>query len=297
MHRRTFLATTAAAAAAGIINPRHIFGSTGSRLITAEHTDYRELVRETIKRLGGMSAFIKPGDTVVIKPNISWDRKPEYGATTNPLILTTLIDLAVEADARSVLVFDRPCNEARSSYINSGIGPAVEAMTDRRIRIMHVEDRHFVKTKIPRGVVLKEWPIHREALQADCYINLPIAKHHGLTGLTLGLKNNMGLLGGNRGLIHADIDRKLADLATIVPTKLTVIDATRIMTRHGPQGGSLDDVKVMNRLIATADPVAADAFAATLFDQKPESLQSTVNAYKMGLGEIDLDKMDIIRMS
>ncbi len=296
MHRRTFITATAATAAVGVLEPRTVFSTDKPKVVIAKNTDYRELVRETIARLGGMSKFVKSRDNVVLKPNISWDRSPELGANTNPTVVTTLIELILEADARSVLVFDRPCNDPRMSYLNSGIGPAVEDVNDRRVRLIHVEDRHYANTKIPKAKALKEWLIHRDALQADCIINVPIAKHHGLTQLTLGLKNNMGFLGGNRGRIHMSISQNLADLATILPTKLTVIDATRIMLRHGPQGGSLDDLKILHTLVASADPVATDAMATTLFDKPPDAIESTVKAHNMGLGEIDPEKMNIIRL-
>jgi uncharacterized protein (DUF362 family) len=297
MHRRHFITAGAVTAAAGVLEPRILFASEKPTVVMAENIDYRELVRETITQLGGMARFVKPRDNVVLKPNISWDRSPELGANTNPIVVTTLIELILEAEARSILVFDRPCNDPRMSYQNSGIGPAVEAISDRRVRIMHVEDRHYVNTKIPKGKVLKEWLIHREAVQADCIINVPVAKHHGLTQLTLGLKNNMGFLGGNRGRIHMSISQKLADLATILPTKLTVIDATRIMLRHGPQGGSPDDLRVIHTLVASADPVAVDAVATTLFDKPHDAIDTTVKAHEMGLGEIEPTKMNIIRIS
>jgi len=137
--------------------------------------------------------------------------------------------------------------------------------------------------------------IYKDALDADTYINVPVAKHHSLSRLTLGLKNSMGVLGGDRGNMHHNLGQKLADLATVVRPKLTVIDATRILLRNGPQGGDIDDVKVLDTVVASADPVACDAFATTLFDMQPEEISSTVAAYKMGLGEMDLARMQIIQ--
>ncbi|MBN1880376.1 DUF362 domain-containing protein [bacterium] len=296
MHRRTFIISAAATAALAAISRKGYSVSGPARLVTGKNKDYRELVRQTIARLGGMPAFVKPGAVVVIKPNIGWDRTPEQGADTHPVIVTTLIELALEAGASTVKVFDRTCNEARMCYVNSGIGPAVEAISDKRVKIFHVEDRHFVNTRITAGKNLNEWPIHKEVLEADCYINVPVAKHHGLSDLTLGLKNNMGVIGGNRGLIHMSLGQKLADLATVIPTKLTVIDATRMLLRHGPQGGRIEDVHVADTLVASTDPVAADAFATTLFGIRPDSIESTARAYELGLGEMDVAKMDIIRL-
>lgn len=297
MNRRQFLKTTLATAALAATYPDLSLAAAKSTLVTGKSKNYIDLVRETITRLGGISAFVKSGDKVVIKPNIGWDRKPEQAANTHPLVVKTLVELALEAGAGSVKVFDRTCNEPRRSYTNSGIGPAVESISDKRVKIMHTEDRHFVKTRIPQGKKLTEWPIHSDVLNADCLINVPVAKHHGLSDLSLGLKNSMGVLGGRRGMLHVSLGQKLADLATVVKPKLTVIDATRMLLRHGPQGGNVEDVHVANTLVASADPVAADAFATTLFGIKHDAIASTARAYDMGLGEIDPAKMDVIRLS
>jgi uncharacterized protein (DUF362 family) len=74
-----------------------------------------------------------------------------------------------------------------------------------------------------------------------------------------------------------------------------VIDATRILTAHGPQGGDLRDVRIVNKVIASTDIVAADAYATTLFGLKPADIGTTVAAYRKGLGEMNLDKVRIVR--
>ena len=170
----------------------------------------------------------------------------------------------------------------------------MQAIGDRRAVIEHADPRKFVPVEISRGQALIRWDIHREALDCDCYINLPVAKHHGLSGLTLGLKNAMGAIGGNRGTLHHDLGQSLADLATVLQPKLTLIDATRILLRNGPQGGDVADVRRLDTLVASADPVAADAWASTLFDLRPETIASTVAAHRMGLGEMDLTRMRVV---
>ena len=154
----------------------------------------------------------------------------------------------------------------------------------------------YVPVKIAGAKSIREFAFYKDALETDCdcYINVPIAKHHCLSKLTLGLKNVMGVIGGNRGEIHKGIAQRLADLNLIIRPRLTIIDATRILLRHGPTGGDLKDVKVLDTLVASADPVAADAYATTLFGMKPEQLGSTVAAAKFGLGEMDLSKVKIV---
>lgn len=258
--------------------------------------EYPRLVRQVVALVGGMSAFVKPGARVVIKPNIAFDRPPEMGATTHPLVVRTLAELALEAGASQVRIFDRTCNEARRCYQNSGILPVIKAMDNRKVRCEYIDRRKFIEVPIPQGKVLKGWDIYRDALEADCYINVPVAKQHGLAGLSLGLKNNMGVLGGNRGQLHRKLDQNLADLATIIRPTLTVIDATRMLLRNGPQGGSLRDVKQNDTIIASSDPVAADACATMLFGREPDELGTTVAAASMGLGIMQMHQITRIEL-
>lgn len=257
--------------------------------------DYPLLVKQVLSPLGGMNAFVKPGYKVVIKPNIGWDRTPEQAANTHPEVVRELARLAIESGAEKVLVFDRTCNEERRCYKNSGIHAAIKDLGNRKANIEYIDSRKFVPVDLVQGKALNRWEFYKDALEADCYINVPVAKHHGLAKLTLGLKNTMGVIGGNRGKIHHNIGEKLADLATVIRPELTIIDATRILLKNGPQGGNLKDVKVLDTLIASVDPVAADAYATTLFGMKPGDIDSTVAAYKRGLGEMNIGKMQIIK--
>jgi len=265
-----------------------------SDLASVTGSDYQAVVRESINLLGGMEHFVKPGDKVVVKPNIGWDRSPEQAANTHPLVVKTLIELALEAGAKEVRLFDYTCNEKRRCYINSGIKEAVDSLKTRKAKLVHIDERKFISVDIEAGRSLTRWEIYKDALTADTYINVPVAKHHSLSRLTLGLKNSMGVIGGNRGRLHHDLGQKLADLATVVRPALTVVDATRILLNNGPQGGRLTDVEKRDTVIASADPVAADAFATTLFGLRPEDISSTVAAHRMGLGQMDLGKVHLL---
>ncbi|MDW7681402.1 MAG: DUF362 domain-containing protein, partial [bacterium] len=155
----------------------------------------------------------------------------------------------------------------------------------------------YQKTKIPAAKMLTSWEIYRDVLQADVLINVPIAKHHSLCQVTLGIKNLMGVIGGNRGALHTNFDVKIVDLNTFIKPQLTIIDAVRILLRNGPQGGNLNDVKTINTIVAGVDPVATDAFGATLFDLVPEKLGFLREAHARGLGEIDLSRLKIERVN
>ncbi len=274
------------------LSPASASSPPGSHLALVKGSDYELITREAVSLLGGMNQFVSPGSTVVIKPNIGWDRSVEQGANTHPLVVKTLAQLVLEAGASRVLVFDHTCNEKRRCYRNSGMEETL-ATLGRNVRLEHIDDRKFVPVDIEKGLSLSRWDIYKEALMADCYINVPVAKHHGLSRLTLGLKNNMGVIGGNRGRLHHDLGQKLADLATVVRPQLTVVDATRMLMKNGPQGGRLTDVRKADTIVASVDPVAADAYATTLFGLEPEAISSTVAAHKMGLGEMNLDRISV----
>lgn len=258
--------------------------------------DYPQLVRQVVALVGGMKTYVKPGARVVIKPNIGFDRPPEMAATTHPLVVRTLAEMALEAGASQVRIFDRTCNEARRCYQNSGILPAIKAMDNSKVRCDYIDRRKFVTTNIPQGRVLKSWDIYRDALEADCYINVPVAKQHSRAGLSLGLKNGMGVLGGNRGHWHRQLEQNLADLATVLRPTLTVIDATRMLLRNGPQGGNLRDVQINDTILASSDPVAADTLATLLFDRTPGDIGSTAAAADMGLGTMDLNRIQRVSL-
>ena len=301
MDRRKFLKQVSLWSAGIIITPPvfnltpKLFGSPLIKpdILVAKGDNYSGMVRQVVQSLGGIKAFVKNGDKVVIKPNIGWDRNVEQGANTHPLIVAELAKLCLGAGASKIFIFDRTCNEERRCYNNSGIKSAMKEIRDKRLRLEYIDDRKFVPVNIKKGKALKKWSFYKDALEADCYINVPVAKHHSLSRLSIGLKNVMGVIGGWRGKIHYKLGAKLADLNMVIKPKLTIVDATRVIVRNGPQGGDLKDVKILNTIIGSADPVAADAYATTLFGLEPHQIKSTVEAYKRGLGQMDLGKCNV----
>lgn len=272
---------------------RNLFAATGPVVAVADGADAALITRNAINALGGMKRFVKPGNTVVVKPNMGWDRTPELAANTNPLVVRAVVEECLRAGAKKVKVFDRTCNDERRCYKNSGIEAALAGLKD--VEVKHPEQERYKKVALG-GKALKEWELYGEALSADVYINVPVLKHHGLSKLTIGMKNVMGIMGGNRGSIHKNIDVALADINSVFKTHLVVVDATRVLTAHGPQGGDIKDVKKLNKVIASTDIVAADAYATTLFGMKPEDIAVTVEAHKRGLGEIRVDRMKILKV-
>ena len=292
MDRRLFLKTIGFWSLFMEMAVRNLFAGEQSLVAVAEGSDHARITRQALAALGGMGRFVKKGNLVVIKPNMGWDRTPAQAANTNPVVVRALVEEALEAGAKKVKIFDRTCNDERRCYVQSGMRDALKGI--KNVELKFIENERFQKVAI-NGPALREWELYGEALSADVFINAPVAKHHGLSKLSLGLKNTMGVMGGNRGSIHKNLDVALADINSAMKSHLTVIDATRILTAHGPQGGDLADVRVLNKVIASTDIVAADAFATTLFGMKPADIPVTVAAYRRGLGEMNLNRIKVVR--
>jgi uncharacterized protein (DUF362 family) len=247
------------------------------------------LAKEALAALGGMKRFIAKGDKVMIKPNIGWDRTPELAATTNPEIVKTLVELAFEAGAKEVTVMDNTINQAPRCYARSGIAEAAKAAG---AKVPFVNEYRLKKMAL-KGEWLKEWEVFTDFVETDKLINVPIAKHHSLSRLSIGMKNWLGAIGGARNQLHQKIDEAMVDLAAFFKPQLTVLDAYRILTRNGPQGGRVSDIKLQKTLVASIDPVAAETVAAGFFEIRTEELPCLGIAEKRGLGQTNLEKLSV----
>jgi uncharacterized protein (DUF362 family) len=249
--------------------------------------EIRELTRKVFEAAGGMGRFVSRGDVVAIKPNVSWARSPDLAATTNPEVLEAVIELCLDAGAKKVRIADHTIHDARRCFALTGVG--------------HVAKRTGADLVFPRPSLMKEmklqgqrldvWPVFVPLVEADKVLNVPVAKNHGLSTLTLGMKNWIGAVGGRRSALHQDIHQTIVDLAQFFNPTLTLIDATRIMIRNGPSGGSPSDVAVKNTLILSNDQVAADGKACGLFGYAPEEIGFVRLGQKWGLGTYDPDKL------
>jgi uncharacterized protein (DUF362 family) len=253
--------------------------------------DPAAITRTVVDALGGLASLMKPGSDVIIKPNICVDyHPPEYAATTNPTVVATLVTMCLEAGAKKVRVMDYPFGGTpASAYQISGIKDAVEAAGGEMVIMSYPK---YIKANIPKGVDLKSIDIYRDIIETDFLIDVPIAKHHSAAGLTLAEKNLMGII-LNRNMMHQNLHQRISDLTSLVMPDLTVIDAVRILTNHGPTGGDLADVKQTDTVIASRDIVAADAYATTLFGLTGADIGYIKASADMGLGTMDLSSINI----
>ncbi len=257
---------------------------------SAQSGEPSALVQKALENLGGIGRFISRQDVVVIKPNIAWDRTPEQAANTNPELVAEVVIECWQAGAKRVIVTDVSCNEAQRCFHRSGIEAAARAAG---AEVVLPDPENFREVEIG-GVVLKSWPVFAPFLEADKVLNLPIAKHHGLTGATLGMKNWFGILGGQRNRLHQQIHQSVADLASFMLPTLTIMDCYRILLRNGPTGGNLEDVALKKTLVAGTDPVAIDAYVAKAYwNLDAEHLPYLQLAANRGLGTVEFEKLAI----
>ena len=252
------------------------------KLVVARGKDPARNVRAVIERMGGLGQFISREDTVLIKPNAAWDRVPYQAATTTPEVLAELVRAVRDAGAKEVIVAECPVDNAEKSFERSGI---LKAAREAGAKVVLPSESSYVEVKIPgkRGT----WPILAPFAAATKIINVPIAKHHGSARVTAGMKNWIGITDTRRSLFHAELNESIVALASLMRPTLTLVDATRILMRNGPRGGSLDDVRETHALALSTDPVAVDCWAAELLEARVEDVKYLKLAADRKLGSID----------
>jgi uncharacterized protein (DUF362 family) len=263
------------------------------RVVASARGKAGEATRAAVAALGGMGRFVRRGETVVVKPNVGWDRTPLQAANTNPEVVAAIVAMCVAAGASRVIVTDNSCNEARRCFTRSGIWKAAEEAGAQ----VALPAPHRFRPYALGGVVLGAMPVLAAAVEADRFINVPVAKHHGLSGFTGAMKNLYGVLGGRRDRLHQRIDDSIADLADFIRPTLTVMDATRVLLRNGPQGGDVGDTVAIGKVLASVDQVAIDAQACGFIGVAPAALPYLARAASRGLGLADPAAIELKELS
>ena len=297
MRRRSFLKTSTLATIGVGIVPGMLSGEQidiRPDAVRVDNGEPQELLKNALEALGGLEQFISMGDKVVIKPNIGWARAPKFAANTNPDLVAEIVALCFNAGAEEVKIFDRTCNDPRRCYSVSEIE---DKATEKGADVIQMRKNRFSPIEIKHGKVLKEWEIYKDYLQADKVINVPIAKHHSLSRVSLGIKNLMGVMGGNRGLIHTGFDQKLADICSEILPTLTIIDAYRILINNGPTGGNPEDVKLQKSIIISDCVVAADYLALDFFSIPIHQVGHVQEMANRQMNKYDLNSLNYINIA
>lgn len=262
------------------------------RVTLAANTDHAAALGAALGAVGGIQRFIKRGERVLLKPNVAWDRVPKQAVNTNPVVVGEMVRQCKIAGASEVLVTDHGGNNPRGTFSRSGIKDAVEQNGGK---VLYLESSDFIEDNL-EGEFISTWPVLKHVFEVDRLINMPIAKHHSVVWGTASMKNFFGAIGGVRDYLHDELDQAIVDLASYFKPTLTVIDATRVLMRNGPGGGSFGDVKLCNSVICATDQVAADARACEFLGRSAREIAHVVLAHRQGLGEIDYRKAGYVEV-
>ncbi len=261
----------------------------GSLVVKVQGESPAEITRRAVKELGGMEKFIAKQDVVMVKPNIAWNRTVEQAGNTNPEVVKAVVEMVLAAGAKKVIVMDNATHKAADSYRRSGIAEAAEKAG---AEVRFADENRLVVHDF-KGKKLKRWPVFKDYLEVDKFINVPILKHHGSAALTIAMKNLYGIIGGNRGKLHRDMGDNIADLANGFTCHLTIVDAYRVLLRNGPTGGRLSDVELKKTVIASSNIMEADVIAADLFGISPQQVPFLQAAFERNMGNIDITKINL----
>lgn len=290
--RRTFLKAGATAAMAAAVVPVQA-AEPVSTVVVVHGEDIPKMIAAGIAKMGGWEKFVKPGAKVALKPNLAWKSTPEQGGNTHPAIVREVVLAAEAAKAKQVLIPENTCQPEKETFPTSGI---LEALKGTKAKLYRPKRADYVEVDVPKGKICRKAKVSRDLIEADCLINMPVAKHHGGVTLTISMKNWMGAVDNNtRRSWHRDgLHQCIADFSTYLKPHLVIVDATRIMLDHGPQGpGKLAHP---HEIIFSTDPAAADAYAASLFNKTPEDVPHIKLAGELGVGCTDLAKIKIERV-
>jgi uncharacterized protein (DUF362 family) len=262
----------------------------GQTISIVKGGDRAATVNKAIELLGGIERFVKPGETVVIKPNVAFATPAMLCATANPELVAEVVRLCYNrGKARKVIVTDNPINDPASCFTLSGIG---KAASEAGAEVVLPKENLFKVTTLAKGALIKDWPIFLEPFsKAEKLIGIAPVKNHHRAGASMTMKNWYGLLGGRRSIFHQDINNIITELAMMIRPTLVVLDGTEVMMTNGPTGGSTADLKRANTLIASTDCVAADSYGCTLLSMKVSDLPYLAKAERCGMGTTDYEKL------
>lgn len=296
--RRQFLKTTTAGIALSLVGHPSFSNQKEEYDLAVISGEPVSATRRALEVLGGISYFVKKGEQVVLKPNMSFSRTPDFGATTHPLVVATVAQLCMEAGAKQVLVLDHTLHQPELCLERTGIREACKNLSGVHVLALQ-EKKFYQEIKIPKGKVLGKVEVMKEVLDSQVFINLPVAKSHSTTGISLGLKGLMGII-WDREVFHShhNIHHAIVDLATVIKPQLTLLDATRALVSGGPGGPG--EVKNPNLIIAGIDPVAVDTFGVGIVPWygrkfRGREIEHLLLAHQRGLGKIDIDQLKIYK--
>lgn len=311
LSRREFLAVLARASVLALypwLRPLSARAAAGQPSVTvAEGTDDdspAKILQTALAGLGGMERFVKPGQTVAIKPNATWAYAPKTASSTDPDFLAAVIQAVQAAGAGRIIVMDHCSIEpgADEALRVNGIGQLVKDLGVEHIfpDRFNAPASMYTKIDLPQGQANQSIGVIKAAVEADVRINLAVAKTHNVAKFSMCLKHMMGFL-SQPGLLHANLEQGIADLssASAMQAQLHILEAIRVRipygsypTCAGPETDITNPQMVArrNKVIAGIDPVLIDAFGCVdLFNIQPKELTHVLRASRSGCGDMDVE--------
>ena len=265
------------------------------KMVAVQGGERVEMLSAAITAMGGMSRFVKPGQSVVLKPNASWDKTPELAANTHPSIVAHVIKLCLDAGAKEVVVFDHCCDAEQLAYASSGIADAVKAAGGTMLS--GADKSLYREVEIKGARKLPKAAIHSAILDADVYINIPVLKHHGGAGMTACMKNAMGIVWDRLHYHHNDLHQCIAETQMVRMPELNILDAYSPMLRNGPKGKDINDLVEMKTMLLSTDIVAIDTAASKMLGNQDGDVRHIDCAAALGMGEKNLSRVPMRRIS
>ena len=267
-------------------------------IVKSSQRDVELMVREALNTVGGLDDIVRSDSTVLIKPNVGFSY---VEANTNPKVVEAVVKVVKEHSPRRIVIAESSVRGSDTTY-NFMVTGLYDIAKKYGVEIVDLKKTKDVVTVETFGPKLKTVRVYKLAYEADVIISVPKLKRHVEAGVTISLKNMMGILpDSEKGRFHLlGLHQCIVDLNTVFKPDLAVIDALDVMTVTGPSHGEM--VKA-NMVIVSKDPVAADAIAALeLFklegvgDPLKElyRIEHIVKAEKIGLGIANPERIRVI---
>jgi uncharacterized protein (DUF362 family) len=299
MDRRTFLTLQAQGllwltAGSPLLSAAPAYAAPSAPDVAVVKGNAAAATRAAVDMLGGMGRFVGPGRKVVIKPNMSFAKDVDSASNTHPDVVRELLIMCKEAGAAQVRILDHSLQNPEQAMDLSGIRPACDGV-EKNLCHQLMTPGYYVTESIPDAAEMRENAFMRDVLDADVLIACPVAKSHSGAGVSLSLKGQMGLI-FDRRIMHSryNLDNSIVDMNKKILPTLAVIDATRVLTTGGPGGPG--KVITPGEIIASADPVAADAVAVASYEwygrrMQPNQVGHIRMAHERKLGRMDIENL------
>ncbi len=254
----------------------------------------RLAVTRAIELCGGLPSVIKPGITVLLKPNlVDIPRSRQSGAVTHPEVCRAVAELVKQTGAQPVIA-DSAGVGADTEEVIKFMG--YQELRDDGFQVIDLKKDRVITVRNPSARVLSRLRVFETALNAGAIINLPVLKTHDQTEITLGLKNLKGLLADHskKEMHRRGIFEGVPEIASFFKPCLTVLDGIYCQEGVGPVFG---DPVEMDLIAASIDPVALDTIGGLVMGYQPEEVPITSCAVKLGLGTCRLSDIEVVGVS